>query len=108
MAKYRLSAARESWKDAEFSNGTPVEIKSTALEHANGQAGNFKVYEAYHRRLRANDGQYCFVVYRPTSGGLQVLKMKMVHSSRLPRLSWHGGGDHRGTQQAKIAISEIF
>lgn len=109
MDRYGLEPARSSWKDAEFKNGVPVEIKSTMLEHADGQPGTFKVYEAYHRRLRANDGKYAFAVYRPRGGhGLEILKMKLIHSSQLPRLSWHGGGDHRDTQQAKIAINEIF
>lgn len=79
------------------------------IEHANGQPGNFKVYRAYHEKLRQADGWYCFVVYKPHGrSGLTVLKDKMVRSSDLPLLRWHGGGDHRGTQQAKIAIGDIF
>lgn len=105
--KYGLTLARSSWKDVER-NGTPVEIKSTMIEHSDGQPGNFKVYEAYHRILRRHDGRYVFVVYRPTKAGLRVLKMTIVHSSQLPRLSWHGGGAHRNSKQAKIPISEIF
>ncbi len=31
-----------------------------------------------------------------------------VRSSDLPLLRWHGGGDHRGTEQAKIVIDSIF
>lgn len=106
--KYSLTLARSSWKDAEFQNGTPVEIKSTMRTHADGGAGNFKLYSTYHRRLRAADGQYCFVVYRIRGQGVEPLRMKMVHSSRLPRLSWHGGGSHRDAQQAKVGIPEIF
>lgn len=106
--KYRLEFSRSSWKDAERSDGRPVEIKSTMHRHADGQPGNFKAYDQYHRMLRRNDGFYAFVVYRPAGDSLRVLKTKMVHSSQLPRLSWHGGGAHRGTRQAKIAIGDVF
>jgi len=27
---------------------------------------------------------------------------------KLPTALWHGGGDHRGTEQAKVAIGDIF
>jgi hypothetical protein len=106
--KYKLTFARSSWCDAERANGKPVEIKSTMHRHSDGQPGNFKLYEAYHRRLRRNDGYYAFIVYRPHSGSISVLKTTMVHSSQLPRLSWHGGGAHRGTRQAKLAIEDVF
>lgn len=108
MEQYGLEADRDSWRDARLSSGTPVEIKSTAYEHADGQPGNFKVYEAYHRKLRRHDGRYVFVVYTPTKRGLRVRRMTMIHSSQLPRLSWHGGGEHRETRQAKIGIGEVF
>ncbi|OVE84725.1 hypothetical protein [Natronolimnobius baerhuensis] len=107
--KRRFKLARCSWHDATFQNGTPVEIKSTMLEHSNGQPGNFKVYRAYHDKLRRNDGWYCFVVYRPHGrSGLTVVKDKMVRACDLPLLRWHGGGDHRDTEQAKIAIGDVF
>lgn len=108
MDEYGLEPDRSPWRDARLSSGTPVEIKSTAYEHADGQPGNFKVYEAYHRKLRRHDGRYVFVIYTPTKRGLRVRQMKMIHSSQLPRLSWHGGGNHRGTQQTKIRIGEIL
>ena len=107
--KYGLEPARSAWKDAEYKNGKPVEIKSTMLEHADGNPGTFKLYDKAHSKLRRHDGAYVFVVYRtPDSDRVDVLKQKLVHSSRLPRLSWHGGGDHRGMRQAKVSISEIF
>ncbi len=37
--KRRFFLERASWHDARFGNGTPVEIKSTMLEHSNGQPG---------------------------------------------------------------------
>ncbi|WP_137289037.1 hypothetical protein [Natronorubrum halophilum] len=107
--KRRFKLERASWHDARFGNGTPVEIKSTMLEHSDGQPGNFKVYRAYHEKLRRADGWYCFVVYRPHGrSGCTVVKDKMVRASDLPLLRWHGGGDHRGTEQAKISIGDIF
>ncbi|GAA0674295.1 hypothetical protein GCM10009020_22010 [Natronoarchaeum mannanilyticum] len=42
ILKFQLD--RASWHDARFKNGTPVEIKSTMVEHADGQPGNFKIY----------------------------------------------------------------
>jgi len=106
--KYRLTLERASWKDARDRAGNPVEIKSAAVEHANGQPGTLKVYEAYHRRLRAADGYYVLTVYQRHGRGLRVLASEKLHSSRLPRLSWHGGGDHRGTRQAKIPVSFVL
>lgn len=106
--RYGLDLARSSWCDAERSDGTPVEIKSTMRRHTDGQPGTFKLYEEYHRTLRRRDGYYCFVLYRVRGRGIEVLDTKMVHSSRLPRLSWHGGGSHRGTEQAKLAIADVF
>lgn len=105
--KYGLTLARASWKDAER-GGSPVEIKSTMHQHADGQPGNFKLYSTYHRKLRRHDGWYVFVVYRVRGTGVEPLRTKMMHSSQLPRLSWHGGGDHRDAKQSKLAITDVF
>ncbi|AXR82311.1 hypothetical protein [Natrarchaeobaculum sulfurireducens] len=107
--KRRFVLERASWHDARFQNGTPVEIKSTMLEHSDGQPGNFKIYRAYHDRLRRADGWYCFVVYRPHGcSGCTIVKDKMVKAMNLPLLRWHGGGEHRETLQAKVHISHVF
>ena len=37
--KYSLELERASWKDARRADGTPVEIKCTMVEHADGQPG---------------------------------------------------------------------
>jgi hypothetical protein len=105
--RYDMTLARASWRDAER-QGRPVEIKSTRRQHSDGQPGNFKIYEEYHRKLRRHDGEYCFVVYRVQGDGARILKMKIVHSSKLPRLSWHGGGSHRDSRQAKLPIGQVF
>ncbi len=79
------------------------------LEQADGQPGNFKVYKAYHDKLRRADGWCCFVGYRPHGhSGCTVVTDKMVRAGDLPLFRWYGGGDHRGTEQAKIAITDIF
>jgi len=106
--RYRLTLERCSWHDAKREDGTPVEIKAAMYEHADGQPGNFKVYDKYHQKLRRANGWYVFVPYRPRGRGIQVIAMKMRHSSRLPQLEWHGGGSHREAKQAKIGIGEIF
>ena len=107
--KRRFELERATWHDARFGSDTPVESKSTMHEHADGQPGNWKVYRKHHEKPRRYDGWYCFVVYRPRGRlGLTILQDKMVRSSDLPLLRWHDGGDHRGTEQAKIAIDSIF
>ncbi|WP_317175996.1 hypothetical protein [Halomontanus rarus] len=109
VRKRQFVLERASWHDARFQNGTPVENKSTMIEHADGQPGNFKIYRQYHDHLRRVDGWYCFVVYRPHGrSGCTVLQDKLVRVSQLPLLRWHSGGNHRGTQQAKISITDIF
>jgi len=96
-----------SWYDGD-KDGTPWEFKATAHRHADGNPGNFKVYEKYHGKLQRAGGMYGFAVYRKRGTGTQILKTKAVAASKLPMLKWHGGGDHRGTEQAKIAIDDIF
>jgi len=78
-----------------------------AVTHADGQPGNFKVYEQYHRELRRHDGNYVFAVYKVRDGSFNPFRLTLVHS-KPPRLSWHGGGDHRGTGQAKLSIGDVF
>ena len=106
--KYRLDLQRCSWHDARRPDGTPVEIKSAMVEHADGQPGNFKIYEEYHDRLREAKGWYVFAPYRARGRGITVVSWEMRHSSGLPLLSWHGGGDHRDSRQAKLPISAVF
>ncbi|MDG5778996.1 hypothetical protein VB773_01055 [Haloarculaceae archaeon H-GB2-1] len=108
VEKYGLILDRCSWHDAKRADGTPVEIKSAMYRHANGQEGTFKLYDRYHDRLREANGWYVFVVYRVRGVGIQVLDIAMRHSSRLPSLSWHGGGTHRDAQQAKIQVRRLF
>jgi hypothetical protein len=79
-----VRSSRPSWHDAKFGNGTPVEIKSTVLEHSDGQPGNFKVYRKHHEKLRRADGWYCFVVYRPHGrSGCRIVKDGMCKASSL-------------------------
>ncbi|ADB63735.1 hypothetical protein Htur_5006 (plasmid) [Haloterrigena turkmenica DSM 5511] len=32
----------------------------------------------------------------------------MVKAANLPLLCWHGGGDYRGMEQAKVAIADVL
>lgn len=105
--KYGLELARESWKDAEKA-GTPWELKATKRTHADGQPGNFKIYRKYHEQLQAESGRYGFAVYRIRGKGAQILDTTTLPASRLPKVRWHGGGDHRDTKQAKVSIGDIF
>lgn len=108
IEQYRLELDRSSWHDARRDGGAPVEIKAAMHRHADGQPGTFKLYDQYHEQLRAANGWYVFATYRVRGAGIEVLKSAMRHSSRLPRLHWHGGGDHRNARQTKIDIQEIF
>ncbi len=96
-----------SWYDG-LKAGTPWEFKATKHRHADGQPGNFKVYKQYHSKLQRNGGWYGFAIYRKRGRGTQILKTKALPASRLPTLRWHGGGDHRGTKQAKVSLGSVF
>jgi len=105
---YDVELARASWKDADAPDGTPVEIKAAMHEHADGQPGTFKIYREYHERLQSEGGVYLFASYRVRGRGVQVLAHGRRRASNLPTVRWHGGGDHRGTEQAKVPISEVL
>lgn len=104
VERYGLELDRASWHDALRPDGTPVEIKSAMHRHSDGQPGTFKLYDQYHDKLRAASGWYVFAVYRIRGQGIEVFEWEIRHSSRLPYLDWHGGGDHRDAKQAKIPI----
>jgi hypothetical protein len=106
--RYRLELERCSWHDALRPDRDPVEIKAAMRTHSDGQPGNFKIYEDYHDQLRDASGWYVFAPYRVRGRGVEVLAWEMRHSSRIPSPSWHGGGAHRDSRQAKIGIGEIF
>jgi len=106
--RYDLELDRCSWHDAKRSDGTPVEIKAAMHRHADGQPGTFKLYDQYHEKLRSVDGWYVFGVYRVRGQGVEILEWIVRHASRLPRLDWHGGGDHRQANQAKIGVQELI
>lgn len=106
--RYGLELDRASWHDARRPDGMPVEIKSAMHRHRDGQPGTFKLYDRYHDKLRAANGWYVFAVYRVRGRGVEVLEWEMRHSSKLPRLNWHGGGKHRGAKQSKISTDKIY
>jgi len=106
--EYDLDLARASWKDADAPGGTPVEIKAAMHEHADGQPGTFKLYREYHETLQREGGVYVFAAYRIRDRGVEVLAHDRRRASRLPTLRWHGGGEHRDTQQAKVALADVL
>jgi hypothetical protein len=77
-------------------------------EHADGQPGTFKLYRQYHEKLQSQGGYYVFASYRVRGRGVEVLAHDRRHASRLPTLRWHGGGEHRETDQAKVEISDLL
>ena len=106
--RYGIELDRASWHDARRDDRAPVEIKSAMHRHSDGQPGTFKLYEQYHNKLQEANGWYVFAVYRISGRGLEVLDWDLRHSSRLPKLNWHGGGKHRDSRQAKLAINMIY
>ena len=106
--EYHLELDRDSWRDATDAKGRPWELKATKRTHADGQPGNFKIYREYHEKLQAEGGRYGFAVYRIRGRGAQVLETTTLPASRLPAVRWHGGGGHRGTEQAKVSIGDVF
>lgn len=107
VEKYNLDLDRCSWHDARKRDGTPVEIKAAMYRHADGQPGTFKIYDRYHESLRAAGGSYVFGIYCVRGIGVEVLHWDMRHSSRIPQLKWHGGGEHRDAKQAKLRLDDI-
>ncbi|WP_049927075.1 hypothetical protein [Halopiger goleimassiliensis] len=105
--KYGVELERSSWHDG-VKNGVPWEFKATKRTHADGQPGNFKIYREYHERLQEAGGHYGFAVYRIRGRGCEVLATTTIAASRLPMVRWHGGGSHRGTEQAKVSIEDVF
>ncbi|GGL33931.1 hypothetical protein GCM10009037_16930 [Halarchaeum grantii] len=105
--KYNVDLDRANWRDG-VRDGTPWEFKATAHRHADDTPGNFKIYREYHERLVEEGGRYGFAVYRIRGTGTEVLKTTTRAASRLPTVRWHGGGEHRGTEQAKLAIEDVF
>jgi len=105
---YDVELARASWKDADAPDGTPVEIKAAMHEHADGQPGTFKLYREYHEKLQSEGGVYLFAAYRIRGHGVEVLAHDRRRASCLPTVQWHGGGEHRGTQQAKVSIDDVI
>jgi hypothetical protein len=106
--QYNLDLARASWKDADGPGGEPHEIKAAMHEHADGQPGTFKLYRQYHEKQQSQGGYYVFASYRVRGRGVEVLAHDRRHASRLPTLRWHGGGEHRETDQAKVEISDLL
>jgi hypothetical protein len=43
------------------------------VEHADGQPGNFKLYEEYHQTLPENNGRYVFGAYRVRGRDISVV-----------------------------------
>ena len=105
--EYRLTrdGVHTSWCDAQDRDGTPVEIKAT---DAGRDYPAFLVYRKYHRALQQKDGHYVFVLYRRRGTGIQALKMKRIHSSKLPGSTWTSSGGHRDSDQRKVRPAAVF
>lgn len=94
-----------SWCDARMQDGTPVEIKATDLGR---DYPRFRIFEKYHERLQKEGGRYVFVAYKRRGGGIQVVRMKMIHASRLPQATWTTTGGHRRSRAAKFSPDSVY
>lgn len=106
--EYNLDLARANWNEADGSDGGPHEVKAAMHGHADGQPGTFKLYREYHEQLQREGGYYVFAVYRIRGHDVEVLAHDRRRASRLPTLRWHGGGEHRGAEQAKIPTQGVL
>jgi len=112
--RYGLVHDHPGRADAQYQNGTPVEIKAAQRRKSNGRGGvkpgEFFIFESPHKWLRRRDGYYVFCVYRFRGNGVQVLDSKRVHASNLPYFSFHESG-HTGRdndREARFKVSQIF
>lgn len=71
--RYNLMLQRCSWHDALREDGTPVEVKAAKRTHADGQPGNFKIYDEYHEHLRSEGGYYVFALSSNRTGGRNAI-----------------------------------
>lgn len=100
----KIEGTHASWKDAEFQNGSPVEIKSCMVS-----TGYFQIYKKYHRILRQRDGWYALGVYKPHGTGIQLLKTKLKRPSELPLSTWSPTNhSQRQSEKARLKIGDVF
>jgi len=99
-----LDGTHSSWKDAEFGNGRPVEIKA-----CNRDLGYFQIYKRYHRILQRKGGYYAFCVYTPHGSGIRVLATKLKKSNDVPHSAWtNTNHDQRESMKARVRVSDVF
>lgn len=100
----KIEGTHASWKDAEFQNGVPVEIKACMLS-----TGYFQIYKKYHRILRQNGGYYALGVYRPHGTGIRLLKTLLKRPSELPLSTWSPTNhQQRQSEKARLRIDDVF
>jgi hypothetical protein len=105
-AEYNLTTegVHTSWKDAEFQNGVPVEIKA-----AQYSTGYFQIYKTYHEKIKKAGGYYGFVVYKPWGTGIRVLSTKMTKPRRVPVRRWSPTNHaDRQSEKARIPFEDVF
>lgn len=104
--KYGLEADRNEWRDARYSNGTPVEVKACKPQY------RFRLFREAHHKLASQKGWYVFVVYTPVTVGespadtkIQVHGMKRRKATTVTRIvrdeydGWDESGHEKGKQQ---------
>jgi hypothetical protein len=74
VEEYDLVEDHSSWHDARTESGEPVEIKSCALEYADGRTGRFKIWEFQWVKLVCR-GQFAFLVYALDSHNVFAVHM---------------------------------
>lgn len=89
--------------------GTPVEIKSALIRHADGQRGRWYLRRGQHERLLEAGGVYCFAVATPDDR--RVVAIRLVPATlvedRLGAWSWVDAGVGR-QDSARITWTHVF
>lgn len=101
---------RNSWRDCEYKNGTPVNPKA-AQPHR-----RFRIFEEDHDILTSRNGYYVFICYEPVTIGesladsrIDVKASKRMKATNVTKLidGWNASGHEKGRQK-KLQVEAVF
>lgn len=90
------------------SNPNVVTAACGPAGYADGQPCTFKLYREYHEKRQYQRLLYVFAAYRIRGKGRENLAHGNLRASKRSTSRWHGRGDHRGTEQAKLAMADVL
>lgn len=101
---------RNSWRDCEYQNGTPVNPKAAKPDR------RFRIFEKDHDILTSRNGYYVFICHQPVTIGesladskIKVLAMKRMKATDVTKLinGWNKSGHQKGRQK-KLQVEAVF